>query len=262
MIDTHVNRRPLSRRAVALTLALSLLIAAPIAGITGEQVLVRFTGSVLDPTNAVLPGAVITLTNMDTQAKYEVRTDREGRYEIPGLPSGRYLLESKLPGFQDVKLELTVGDENVHRDLKLEVGSLEETIRVVNGPAAPPRQMTPEQKAKLDEMIRKRVSQPCPDGPQASPPVGGNLRVPIKIRDRKPIYPPDLAAEGVGGKVELDTVIGTDGRVEQVTVRSATHQAFAEAAIDAVRQWEFDATRLNCVPIETPMKVTASFVSQ
>lgn len=262
MIDTRVNRRPLSRRAVALTIALSLLVALPIAGLTAGQSLVRFTGSVLDPTNAVLPGAVITLANVDTQARYEVRTDREGRYDIPGLPPGRYLLQTKLPGFQDVALTLTVGEENVHRDLTLEIGTLEETITVVNGAAGAPREMTPEQKARLDEVIRKRAAERCPDAPRVAPPIGGNLRVPIKLRDRKPIYPPDLAAEGIAGKVELDTVIGTDGRVDRITVKSATHQAFADAAIDAVRQWEFDATLLNCVPVETPMNVTANFVTR
>ena len=83
--------------------------------------------------------------------------------------------------------------------------------------------------------------------------------MPAKHRDKRPIYPVALATSGVSGKVELQAVIGTDGRVEDIEVRSATHTEFADAAVEAVRQWEFDATLLNCVPVPTRMNVTANF---
>jgi TonB family protein len=76
------------------------------------------------------------------------------------------------------------------------------------------------------------------------------------------VYPADLASTGVSGKVVLQALIGTSGRVEEVTVESASHSEFAAAATDAVRQWEFDATLLNCVPVETRMTVSANFVQR
>jgi TonB family protein len=266
MLNSQLDRRPLSRRAHAVTTTAFLLLALPIAALTAaQQALVTFTGSVLDPSNAVLPNAVVTLTNTDTQAKYEVRTNREGRYEIPGLPSGRYLLESRVPGFQAVKMELTVGGQNVERDLKLEIGTLQETITIAHGgPLDAPRQMTAEQKARFEERMRKRAAEVCSEGAAGrdATRIGGNLRVPVKLRDVRPVYPADLASTGVSGTVVLLALIGTGGSVQDVTVESASHREFADAAMDAVRQWEFDATLLNCVPVETRMIVTANFVQR
>lgn len=264
MLNTQLNRRPPSRRAYAVTFAACLSLALSIAALTAAQTaLVSFTGSVLDPSNAVLPNAVITLTNTETQAKYEVRTNRDGRYEIPGLPAGRYVLESRIPGFEAVKLELSVGAQNIDRDLKLELGVLQETITITTGGAvSPPKPMTPEERARFDERVQKRAEQGCPDAPRTSPAVGGNIRVPWKLRDKRPIYPAALASTGVSGKVVLQALIGTSGRVEEVTVESASHSEFAAAATDAVRQWEFDATLLNCVPVETRMTVSANFVQR
>ena len=39
--------------------------------------------------------------------------------------------------------------------------------------------------------------------------------------------------------------------IQEPTVVSATHPDFGAAAVEAVRRWEFDATLLNCVPMET-----------
>jgi hypothetical protein len=39
----------------------------------------------------------------------------------------------------------------------------------------------------------------------------------------------------------------------------ASHPDLVQAAIDAVRQWEFDSTLLNCVPVEVAMTVNVSF---
>ena len=90
--------------------------------------------------------------------------------------------------------------------------------------------------------------------------MGGNIRVPIKLRDFRPRYPEAL--HGTSGAVVLKTTIGLTGSVENIEVVSATHPGFTEAAIDAVRQWEFDATLLNCERVETDMQVTVNFKAQ
>ena len=74
----------------------------------------------------------------------------------------------------------------------------------------------------------------------------------------KPIYPEGSSISGV---VTMDAVIGTDGTVREVRVVSSPHPALDRAAADAVRQWEFTPTMLNCTPIDVRMTVTASFVA-
>ena len=44
--------------------------------------------------------------------------------------------------------------------------------------------------------------------------VGGNIRVPTKVKDVKPVYPPDAQSAGVQGVVIIEAVIGHEGSVE------------------------------------------------
>ena len=130
MLDSRLNRRPVSRGASVGTLMLLAAITLPIAGFTAAQTFSSLTGSIVDPTSAVVPGATVVLTNAQTQAKYEVRSDSSGRYEFVGLVPGDYLFETRLPGFATFKTSLTVGGQNTQRDLTLELGSVSETVNV------------------------------------------------------------------------------------------------------------------------------------
>jgi TonB family protein len=139
------------------------------------------------------------------------------------------------------------------------VGTVQETITVTSGAPTANRVtgLNPEAQRKLDAR-RAQAAAACA-APQTADgtPIGGNLRVPIKVRDVKPLYPTEL--ENTEGLVVLNTQISTNGAVEHIEVASSTHHEFTQAAIEAVRQWEFDATRLNCEAIATPMQVTVNF---
>ena len=54
---------------------------------TGE-----ITGTVTDPTGAVVSGALITLTHPATNTQRTVRTNTAGIYDLPALPPGTYNL--------------------------------------------------------------------------------------------------------------------------------------------------------------------------
>src|SRR5262249_12512140 len=58
------------------------------------------TGTVADPTNAVIPGANVTATNTQTTAKYETVSTETGNYTLTQLPAGTYELTVELPGFK------------------------------------------------------------------------------------------------------------------------------------------------------------------
>jgi protein TonB len=88
--------------------------------------------------------------------------------------------------------------------------------------------------------------------------VGGNIRQPTKIRDVKPVYPPIAAAAKVSGVVILEATIGGDGRVVDARVIRSI-PLLDQAALDAVRQWEFVPTLLNGVPALIIMSVTVNF---
>jgi TonB family protein len=264
MLDHEINRRPLSTLVVAIVLIASIGIALPVVAITAaEQAVATFSGQVLDPQNGLLPGTTITLVNTQTQVKYEVKTNRDGRFEIPGVVPGPYVLESKLPGFQTLKWEVTINGQNVDRELRLELGTLQETITLRAGNGWPPSSPSqPTDPARIEAVKKKYAEQEanCASRPAtAGPQIGGNIRTPVKLRDVRPVYPAALVADGVAGKAVLNTTIGPDGLVREVSVVSATRPEFADALSDAVRQWQFSSTLLNCTAMEVKMVVTGNF---
>ena len=50
------------------------------------------TGTISDPTNAVIPGVSVVATNAETGAKYETISTETGNFTLPQLPPGTYQL--------------------------------------------------------------------------------------------------------------------------------------------------------------------------
>jgi TonB family protein len=261
MLDTRLNRRPVNRSVSVLAVISCLSIAIPIAA--AQAALSSLSGMIVDPTNAVLPGVELTLTNVQTGAKYQVQSNREGRYEFAGLAAGEYAFESRLPGFEAFTGKLVVSGQDVQRDLTLEVGTLQETITVGAGPGwPPPKPLDPAERQKVEDYRAKRQTPRCPggqDGPATLPRIGGNIRVPVKLLDMRPVYPASLASNGTSGTVALRAIIDTEGNVREIAVLSSTHPDFATSATHAVRQWQFDATILNCQAIDVTMNVLVNY---
>ncbi len=88
--------------------------------------------------------------------------------------------------------------------------------------------------------------------------VGGNIPPPKKLRDVKPIYPPEAQSAGIQGVVILEVTIAADGRVSDARVLRSI-PPLDDAALAAVRGWEFTPTLLNGVPVPVIMTVTVNF---
>jgi TonB family protein len=87
---------------------------------------------------------------------------------------------------------------------------------------------------------------------------GGRIMPPKKIKDVPPVYPPLARSAGVFGEVTIEATIGTDGKViDARVVRSIP--LLDQAALDAVRQWEYLPTMLNGVPVPVLVTVTINF---
>jgi TonB family protein len=265
MLDVR-NRLSPGRLSKAGVLAIASLLAVGLGAIDIlAQNFSTFSGSVIDPSNRILPSATLVLTNQQSGAKHEVRSDTTGRFEFVGLPPGSYGLEVWFPGFAKLHGTITVAGERVQRDLSLEVGSLEETITVVAHPqprpapappaagAPPPPPPPPPPPAPRAPLVR-RSNDGC-----TAPTTGGNLRPPRKLVDVKPRYPETMDAMRAEGIVVMEATIDRRGDVSDVRVISAGHPEFGAAAVEAVRQWQFDSTLLNCEPVDVHMKVTVNF---
>jgi hypothetical protein len=108
-----------------------LLISA--TAIDAQDVSGTIGGSILDPSGAAVPGAKITITNMErNQVVRTVKSDAAGTYFAPLLPVGIYSLKAEASVFKNEERQRIV--LNVNDDLKinlsLQVGSAAETIEV------------------------------------------------------------------------------------------------------------------------------------
>jgi len=94
--------------------------------------------------------------------------------------------------------------------------------------------------------------------PVARYPVGGDVKPATLIRRVDPVYPALAKQARVSGVVELEGVIGVDGRVHELKVKSGP-ALLVKAAVDAVSQWLYQPTKLNGQPVEVIMPVTVTF---
>lgn len=88
-----------------------------------------------------------------------------------------------------------------------------------------------------------------------------SIRAPRKIKEVKPVYPQSALPEQARGSVIIEAIIGTDGKVQDAKVLQSI-PALDQAALEAVRQWEFAPSLLNGVPVAVIMTVVVNFAIQ
>jgi TonB family protein len=102
------------------------------------------------------------------------------------------------------------------------------------------------------------TSPPEPPAPPQPMRVGGEVREPRRLKAVKPTYPAIARQARVQGIVILECTISAQGRVADVRVLRSI-PLLDQAAIDAVKQWEYEPTLLNGVPVPVIMTVTVNF---
>ena len=88
---------------------LALTAALPLAA---QEARGTILGRVTDPQGAVVPGASVVITNIETNSVARTTTNATGYYEVPLLPGGRYTISVELSGFKKTvrgPVELSVG---------------------------------------------------------------------------------------------------------------------------------------------------------
>jgi Carboxypeptidase regulatory-like domain len=89
-------------------------------------------GSVRDPSGAVLVGADITVTNVNTGVDYKTKTNETGEFVAPNLIPGEYSIKVAQSGFKTLERKgiLLQVNARVAVDLSLEVGEVTERVEV------------------------------------------------------------------------------------------------------------------------------------
>ena len=126
----RVNQRGLAALWLCL---LALHPAAPAAQTTFATI----TGSVTDSSGAVIRGATVTATNVETSVVTKTTTNDDGVYTISQLREGPYLLSIAAPGFREfIATDILLVTRDLRRiDAVLQTGGFEAAVKVVAGSA-------------------------------------------------------------------------------------------------------------------------------
>ncbi|HTX14966.1 MAG TPA: carboxypeptidase regulatory-like domain-containing protein, partial [Candidatus Baltobacteraceae bacterium] len=123
-----MKRTSFHRARIAGILALALLCASVCLAATSGSI----SGTVKDPSGAVLPGVALTLRNTALGTEFKTTTDASGYYSFPNLPVGNYDLTLQLPSFKTEKKAGIVVDMDsaLQIDLSMEVAAENQSVTV------------------------------------------------------------------------------------------------------------------------------------
>jgi hypothetical protein len=127
-----LNRSYLKVLLYFVLLQTAVLIPA-IAQLTGAAAI---SGTVTDPSGAVVPGASVTATNTATNVTTTRTASSSGSYLISPLPPGDYTVSFSAPGFQTlIQQHITIDAlQTIGYNAKLSIAGAVETVTVTSAP--------------------------------------------------------------------------------------------------------------------------------
>ena len=191
-------------------------------------------GRVTDPTDAVIPGATVTVTNQDTGLKTTTSTNEAGNYVARGLAVGVYEVACEATGFRkylgkDNKLDVA---QTLTLDIALQIGAVDQTVEV-SGAAPLIESSTSDLGTVIDS---KQVA----DLPLS---VNGNMRNPESFV---------FLAPGVTGDVANTEINGSQDRAKEVLVDGAQSTGpesggtmFTYPPVEAIGEFKLEAANFS-----------------
>jgi hypothetical protein len=207
-----------------------LLIVGGLAGFADAQAtggLIQ--GALVDEQGAALPGATLTLRNVDSGVTRTVVSEGDGRYRFAAVPPGRYDLTAELSGFATVVtrgITMTIGLD-VRSDVVMRLQALEETVTVTA-------------QAPVIETARSEVAAVVTQAQIDSLPIEGRVAVSLALllpgtggdntRPRR-----NNANVGAGGLTQFSTNFLVDGAHNMSSKAGEPRQDFPQSAIQEFR---------------------------
>jgi len=270
LLDGSRDRRPLNRAAACAMLAALAVMLLPLAAVTvhaqaapqapmmamapapmqspepqaapaaaGEGSL---SGVVQDPSGARIPNCTVIIRSEDGAVELKTTTDPVGGYLFASLPTGRYAVEVRAPGFKILtRRGLPVEtNQTSTANLSLVLGSVSEALTVMaTRPATAP---APAVTTPGRERIR----------------VGGMVQPAKMLRKVPPLYPEDLRSQGIAGTVHLMAIIDKQGHLTAIRPLGGPEGLIA-AAVEAASQWLYQPSLLNGEPVQVETVIDITF---
>jgi len=247
VLDRSRARGPLRRRA-ALSIG-ALAVAVCLIPLTTGKALAQdagrgtLSGTVVDPSGAVVPNAAVTLRNLEGKNEEVTTANLAGEFRFTSIPAARYSLQVQSRGFRIFSAEVTVTPGLESRTTaRLAIGSMTESVTITG---TKPSNAPPPQTTGTPQRIR----------------VGGMVQMSRLVRQPRPIYPYDAQQEGIQGTVHIRAIISKTGDVISATViNTEIDSRLAQSALEEVKQWKYEPTLLNGEPVEIVTTIDVNFV--
>jgi protein TonB len=211
---------------------------------------------------AALPTFAATLGARS--AHHELRLERnvvsaeQIAYDVTvvDLDSGKTVLNAHLSGKPGEALDAAGGDKGQTVRVRLAYSEhfFSATVNVIDG------------KTIVDEFrtwwqLELQRAAPAATSPNPSAPyrVGGDVKAPVVMYRVAPQYTAEARQNHTTGIVILEAIIDKDGRVKNATVLKGLPDGLDQAALDAVRQWQFRPATLAGQPVEVIFNLTINF---
>lgn len=216
-------RLRLVRLAVPLALVLGIAHATPAQ--TTEGVIF---GTLTDVQGGVLPGATVTVRNVDTGVVRTVVTGGDGQYRVPALPPGRYDVTADLQGFSTTQFTglALLSNQQLRRDAVLQLSSVAESVTVIA--EAPTVDTT---RSEVAAVITEQQIEMLPV--QGLVPVNLTLLLPGTSQDGS--RPRRHNAQVGAGTLQFTTSALADGTHNMSTKAGEPRQDFPQPAVREIR---------------------------
>src|SRR5213593_2712733 len=122
------------RRFLIYVFPALLAVCSFIPALHAQGVGAAIQGTVRDTSSAIIPGAMVTAINTETNLRRTATSNEAGLFSIPNLSPGKYRVQVSCPGFQTrvvENVELVVGQEFVLNSA-LQVGGIAEQVTVTS----------------------------------------------------------------------------------------------------------------------------------
>jgi TonB family protein len=106
------------------------------------------------------------------------------------------------------------------------------------------------------EVTKNRDEKPFGTG---VPRVCGPVVAPRVLKEVQPNYSPEGIGAKIQGRVLLDAIVGTDGKVRDVRIVYGLEPSLNREAVEAAKKWRFAPATSNGAPIATIVSIEMSF---
>jgi TonB family protein len=198
--------------------------------------------------------ATITFDWHDTKTGPNVTT--QGFFS-PGL-AGRTLKSIRTTGLSDQTRSQVIAALPVHEGDALTadlIARVQAAVRGVDEHLQVSASMMASGEVAMDISAPNSVGAP---GTTPRIKIGGSVQQAKLIKQPRPVYPPDAKTARISGVVHLSAIIGKDGTVQSLEVLGG-HPLLVPAALEAVRQWQYQTTLLNGEPVEVQTQIDVNF---